>query len=65
MADEAYFGALLVLSVVTSHYDGIDLVIVSQGFTTSRSDKDIDALEQEAAPTVRVLAHLVSLEVVL
>jgi hypothetical protein len=25
MADKAYFGVLTMLSVVTSHYDGIDL----------------------------------------
>jgi chaperonin GroEL (HSP60 family) len=45
MADEAYFRALIVLSVVTSHYDNINLSTVSHGFAASRLDEEIDALE--------------------
>jgi hypothetical protein len=45
-----------VLSVVTSHYDGINLPAIGQGF---------DALEEEATPAAMSLARLVSREAVL
>jgi hypothetical protein len=49
-----------VLSVVTSYCDGIDLPTIDHGFVTGRSNKEIDALEREAAPAPRSLARLIS-----
>jgi hypothetical protein len=62
VADRAYFGAQIVLSLVTSHYDGIDLQAISEGFDVRLSDEEIDALEEEATSTTMSLARLVSLE---
>jgi hypothetical protein len=62
---EAYFGARTMMSVVTCHYDGLDLPSISQGSTTGRSDEEIDILEEEATPAAQSLARLVSTEAVL
>jgi hypothetical protein len=56
---------LTVLSVVMSHYDGIDLPPVNQGFAAGRSAEEIDVLEQEAALVAKAMARLVSPEAVL
>ena len=61
----AYLGALSALSVVTSHYDGIDLAALAEGFASGRSDEEIDALEKEAALAARALGHLVQPDSVL
>jgi hypothetical protein len=58
----AYLRARTVLSVVTSHYDGIDLPAIDQGFAGAQSN----ALEEEEVVlAMKSLAHLVSPEVVL
>jgi hypothetical protein len=44
VANGAYFGARIVLSMVISHYDGIDLLSIGQGFVVSLSDEDIETL---------------------
>lgn len=63
--DGAFYGALAVLAVVTSHYDGLDLPAIGEGFAAGRSDEDIDALEEAAVPTARALTRLVNPEQVL
>ena len=50
VSEGAYLRALSALSVATSHYDGIDLAALAEGFASGRSDEEIDALEKEAAP---------------
>jgi hypothetical protein len=64
VAEGVYFGALTVLSVVTSHYDGIDLPAVRRGFTGGRSDEEIQS-EWEGTPFARVPSGLISLGAVL
>jgi hypothetical protein len=50
VVDGPFFEARSVLSVVISHYDGIDLPSIGQGFTTGRSDEEIDTFEEEVIP---------------
>jgi hypothetical protein len=64
VVEGVYFGALTVLSLVTSHYDGIDLPAVRRGFTGGRSDEKIHS-EWEGTPFARVPSGLISLGVVL
>jgi hypothetical protein len=63
--DGTFFMAHTVPSVVASHYNGIDLQAVSEGFADGRSDGGLDSLEWAAAPVANVLARLVSPEAVL
>ena len=65
MSEGAYLGALSALSVVTSHYDGLDLAAIAEGFAPSRTEEEIDALEKEAASAARALGHLVQPDSVL
>ena len=65
VSEGAYLGALSTLSVVTSHYDGLDLAAIAEGFAPSRTEEEIDALEKEAAPAARALGGLVQPESVL
>ena len=53
------------MSVVTSHYNGIDLAAIAEGFAPSRTEEEIDALEKEAAPAARALGGLVQPDSVL
>jgi len=59
VSEGAYLGALSALSVVTSHYDGLDLTAIAEGFAPSRTEEEIDALEKEAAPAAQALGGLV------
>jgi hypothetical protein len=45
VANGAYFKARTVLLVVTSHYNGIDLPAMGQGFVGGQSNEEINALE--------------------
>ena len=65
MSEGAYLGALSALSVVTSHYDGIDLTAIAEGFAPSRTEEEMDALEKKAAPAARALGGLVQPDSVL
>jgi hypothetical protein len=50
VADEAFFGVRIVLLVVISHYNGIDLPSVGQGFVTSRMRKSTHLRRQSSPP---------------
>ena len=58
-----YAGANLALAV--SHYDGIDLTAVDEGFAAGRPDEELDAIESMAAPTASQLAAMVPAALVL
>ena len=45
--------------MVVSHYDGIDLPAVVEGFAAGRSDEELDAIESMAAPAASQLAAMV------
>jgi hypothetical protein len=54
MAEGAYFGALTVLSVVTSLYDNIDFLIIGQGFAAGQMNEDIlSCLPESRAASIR------------
>jgi hypothetical protein len=63
--DGAFFGAHTTLSMVTLHYDSIDLQAFGKGFRNGRSDEELDTLERVAALAADALDQLVSTEAVL
>jgi hypothetical protein len=63
--DWAFFGARITLSVVSLHYDGIDLQAIDEGFADGQSKEEFNALNWAATPAADTLARLVSSETVL
>lgn len=41
---------------MVSHFDEIDAVVIAEGFTIDRSDKDLDAIEEKVHPHAHMLA---------
>ena len=57
LAREAlYTGVHRVFAIAHSHYINIDLSVISEGFTPSYTDAELDEIEKEAAPLVQDLA---------
>jgi hypothetical protein len=64
VANGAFFGAQIVLSVVISHYDGIDLHPSVKASLLADRMRKLTPLREEVTPTAQSLAHLLSLEAV-
>ena len=50
-------------AIARSHYIGIDLPVISEGFAPGYSDAELDEIEKEAAPPVRDQAEKVEEEI--
>ena len=55
-----YAGTNLALTVVVSHYNGIDLPAVGEGFAAGQLDEEMDTIESMVAPAASQLATTVS-----
>ena len=58
-ASAVYTGTSLALAVVASHYDGIDLPAIGEGFAAGRSSEELDSIEAMVAPAAEQLAAVV------
>ena len=64
LAREAlYTGVHRAFAVARSHYIDIDLPVISEGFTPSYTDTELDEIEKEAAPPAQDLAKKVGEEI--
>ena len=51
-------------AIVCSHYENIDLAIMSQGFAPVYTDAELDNIEKEVAPLVHDLSTEIEDEII-
>ena len=58
------FGVNQSFAIARSHYENIDLVTMSQGFTPSYSDAELEDIEKEVAPLAHDLSTKIEDEII-
>ena len=58
------FGGHRSFVIARSHYENIDLVTMSQGFTPIYTDAELDVIEEEVAPLVHDLSAKIEDEII-
>jgi hypothetical protein len=59
-----HLGVQLSFAIARSHYENIDVQVMSQGFGPGYDDAELDQIEEEVAPLTYVLAASMEEEVI-